>query len=78
MKDHREKFWFKARQRIIEEVALQMITEQIGSDNEGIRLPRSWINEAEKLRDELVHEIVDEAMTETHNPDQSVKPARKP
>jgi len=64
MKDHREKLWYKARQRIIEEVALQMITDQISSDNEGITLPRSWVNEAEKLRDELVHEIVDESLEE--------------
>ena len=64
MKDHREKLWYKARQRIVEEIALRMLTDQISEDEGGIQLPQSWVDDAEKIRDHLTHEIEEEAATE--------------
>jgi hypothetical protein len=41
-----------------------MLTDQISEDEGGIQLPQSWVDDAEKIRDHLTHEIEEEAATE--------------
>lgn len=59
------KLFFKARERIIDEIATQMLCEMISVEGEGdLKLPGTWIGEAVKRRDDLLSELSDETLRE--------------
>ena len=63
----RSKLFFKARERIIDEIASRMMCERIQDEDDehhGIRIPRTWLEEADKRCNELTSELVDESLRE--------------
>jgi hypothetical protein len=61
----RSKLFYKARARIIEEIALQMVSQLIDEDGlTGQPLPTSWVNEAEARKEQVITEILEETARE--------------
>lgn len=67
MEPKRSKLFFKARERIIDEIATRMICERLQDEDDahhGIQLPQTWIGEANARCNELINELVDETVRE--------------
>jgi hypothetical protein len=63
----KSRLFFKARERVIDEIATRMICERIedGDDeHHGIRIPQTWLQEADKRVNELIGELSDESLRE--------------
>ena len=50
--------FYKARQRIVEEMALQMVCESIVPDG-NIELPSDWVRDAENMK-EFIFSLIDQ------------------
>jgi hypothetical protein len=61
--DPKDRVLGKARGKIVEELAIRMILDDI-SEEGTIALPQSWVNDADGLRRQIVQWIDEEAATE--------------
>lgn len=67
MESKRSRLFFKARERVIDEIATRMICERIQDEDDehhGLRLPQTWLQEANARCDSLINELVDESVRE--------------
>ena len=62
--EKRSKLFYKARERIIDEIATRMVCEMISDDSDGLKLPRSWVQEADQRAQNLVNELSEEFVRE--------------
>ena len=46
--------YFKARQRIVEEVAIRQVADNIVDCEEGIPLPQDWLQDIDQLRERIM------------------------
>lgn len=65
MEPKRSKLFYKARERVIDEIATSMVCEMITIEGDGdLRLPESWVKEAISRRDNLIDELSQESVRE--------------
>ena len=67
MEQKRSRLFYKARERVIDEIATRMMCERIQDEDDehhGIRMPRTWMEEADKRCNELISDIAEESVRE--------------
>ena len=62
--DQQDRLVAKARQRIVEEIAIKMLVDSIHEEDGGLELPPSWLNQAREIFDQLLHGIAEESAVE--------------
>jgi hypothetical protein len=61
----KSRLFYKARERIIEEIATQMVCERIDIEgDDGLPMPQSWVDEAHQRMETLLTELSDESLRE--------------